>query len=69
MKSSPDIIITTPEGIRAAFTEWDRRYRENPESFMNEAFRLLFEDEEDYGNSVTPYFIDLLNQFATPVKL
>lgn len=56
-------ISVTANQIRRAFTEWDKRYRENPEQFMNEAYRLLYEDEEDYGNAVTPYFIDLLELF------
>ena len=31
----------TEAGLAAAFTEWDRRYREEPERFEAEARRLL----------------------------
>ena len=45
------MIVTELKAIQAAFTEWDRRYREDPEAFMNEAARLLNSDAESYGES------------------
>ena len=53
-------ITTTVAHIQAAFTEWDRRYREDPEAFMNEAARLLNSDAETYGEEATPYFLSVL---------
>jgi hypothetical protein len=50
--------ITIKE-LREVFTEWDKRYRENPEEYMSEAVHLLKETPETYGDSVTPYFIKL----------
>jgi hypothetical protein len=60
----PDTIVkmvATKEQIAAAFTEWDRRYREEPERFMNEARRLLTTTPKDYGDACAPYFIAILN--------
>lgn len=55
-------IETTAEAIQTAFTEWDRRYRENPEEFISEAYRLLKQDATTYGELATPYFINLLEE-------
>ena len=61
MTITKDTAVTLTVGeIQAAFTEWDRRYREAPDEFMNEAYRLLFEDEEDYGAEATPYFLSVI---------
>lgn len=46
--------------IAAAFTEWDRRYREEPERFQSEAARLLKETPESYGMAAMPYFLEIL---------
>lgn len=54
-------ISLTVEQIQAVFTEWDKRYRENPNDFMNEAYHLLFTDEEDYGAQATPYFLSIVD--------
>lgn len=64
MKSKPVIkkVTATPEEINQAFTEWDRRYRENPEEFTSEAVHLLKETPETYGDSATPYFIKILKE-------
>lgn len=50
----------TDDQLAAAFTEWDRRYREEPDRFMSEAARLLKETPESYGESAAPYLIALL---------
>lgn len=52
----------SPEQICAAFTEWDRRYRENPDQFMSEAVHLLKETPQNYGESATPYFLKILSE-------
>lgn len=59
-------INTTKEAIQAAFTEWDRRYREDPEAFMNEAARLLNPDEDEftYGEAAAPYFLSILEEIG-----
>lgn len=53
-------VNTTKELIQKCLTEWDRRYREDPEAFMNEAARLLQSDAESYGECATPYFLSVL---------
>lgn len=54
-----DITMTTEEMVEA-FTEWDRRWREDPESFKNIAVELLEEDSESYGAEAAPYFLAVL---------
>ena len=54
-------IVTTQEALAAAFTEWDRRYREEPERFELEAERLLRGTPETYGEACAPHLIALLN--------
>jgi len=50
----------TQHQVAAAFTEWDRRYRENPERFWSEVRHLLRETPQTYGDSAAPYFLALL---------
>ncbi len=50
----------TEETMASAFTEWDRRYREEPERFQSEAVRLLKSDADTYGKRCAPYFAQLL---------
>lgn len=57
-----EIISCTPEDLAAAFTEWERRYREEPERFMAEAERLLRRTPESYGEACAPYFRQLLEE-------
>ena len=54
-------VQTTQEELAAAFTEWDRRYREEPERFEAEAERMLRGTPETYGEACAPYLIALLN--------
>jgi hypothetical protein len=51
----------TETALAAAFTEWDRRYREEPERFEHEATRLLTKTPEQYGDACAPYLLALLN--------
>lgn len=46
----------------AAFTEWDRRFREEPERFMSEAQSLLRHTPESYGEACSPYFVKILRE-------
>jgi hypothetical protein len=47
-----------------AFEEWDRRYRANPEQFMNEVQHLLGNTASTYGEICGAYFMGLLNELA-----
>jgi hypothetical protein len=62
MKSERQIVSCTAEDLAAAFTEWERRYREEPERFMAEARRLLRETPASYGAACAPYFRQLLGE-------
>lgn len=52
--------VVTEADLAAAFTEWDRRYREEPERFQNEAARLLRGTPETYGEACAPYLLAIL---------
>lgn len=53
--------VFTEGQLAEAFTEWDRRYREEPERFEREATRLLHGTPESYGEACAPYLLALLN--------
>ena len=55
-------IVVTPADLAAAFTEWDRRYREEPERFMSEVRRLLEQTPETYGEIAAPYLVSILKE-------
>lgn len=55
------LAVSIPE-MEAAFTEWDRRYREEPGRFMSEAQHLLKETPESYGEACAPYFAKILEE-------
>lgn len=61
MAATDEIHGFTETELAAAFTEWDRRYRDEPERFMNEARRLLTETPETYGEACAPYLLALLS--------
>lgn len=50
----------TEQQIASAFTEWERRYREDPDRFQSEAAKLLRETPETYGAACAPYFLKIL---------
>jgi len=52
----------TQDELAAVFTEWERRYREEPERFQSEATKLLRETPETYGQACAPYFLFILNE-------
>lgn len=47
-----------------AFEEWDRRYREDPESFINEATHILKYTPRTYGEACAAYFVGLLDELS-----
>ena len=55
-------VHTTQADLADAFTEWDRRYREEPERFMSEAAHLLKETPHTYGQACAPYLIAILKE-------
>ena len=60
MTSKSVSLTVTVDELKAAFTEWDRRYREDPEQFESEACRLLKGTPETYGDACAPYFVKIL---------
>ena len=48
--------------LAKAFTEWERRYREEPERFQSEAAKLLKETPQSYGEACAPYLIQILEE-------
>jgi hypothetical protein len=61
-ESARQVVAATERELAAAFTEWDRRYREEPERFQSEAARLLKSDAETYGEQAAPYLIEILGE-------
>ena len=56
------IVFGTRKQVEAAFTEWERRYRENPELFQSEGEKLLRDTPETYGAAAAPYFLKILSE-------
>lgn len=55
--------VSQPD-LAEAFTEWDRRYREDPAGFMSEVEHLLGNTPQTYGDLCAAYFVTLLNKSA-----
>jgi hypothetical protein len=53
--------VVTNKLLAAAFTEWDRRWREEPDAFMSD-MEHLSESCESYGDACAIYFEKLLNE-------
>lgn len=47
--------------LAAAFTEWERRFREEPARFQSEAEKLLRDTPDTYGAKCAPYLVALLD--------
>ena len=58
----------TKEQMIAAFTEWDKRYREHPEDFEDFITNLLKGNPESYGEAAAPYFISLVKELKAAKK-
>lgn len=56
------MIKATTDELVKTFTEWERRFREEPERFQSEAVKLLRETPESYGESCGPYFVKILKE-------
>ena len=48
--------------LEQVFTEWDRRWRENPESFTDIVTHLTKNTPKSYGEACVPYFIKILKE-------
>lgn len=55
----------TIEQLAAAFTEWERRYREEPERFLTESQKLADLTPETYGAACAPYFMKIYAEINT----
>jgi len=56
----------TSKQIINAFTEWDRRWREEPEKFQSTAEHLLRETPQTYGEGAGAYFEKVLEEQKQP---
>lgn len=54
----------TEKQLAGAFTEWDRRFREEPDRFQSEAAHLLKETPKTYGEACAPYLLDILRDLS-----
>jgi hypothetical protein len=52
-------MIISTEKIEKIFTEWDRRYRENPCEFMTDPEMLINETPYSIGKLSAAYFMKL----------
>lgn len=59
-KKTVPLYSVSEKDLAKAFTEWDRRYREEPERFESEAVHLIRGNPKDYGERCAPYMIGLL---------
>jgi len=55
-------VQVSQDQLARAFTEWERRYREEPSRFMSEAEKLLTETPRTYGEACAPYLISIINE-------
>lgn len=54
------MLIVPDTRIVDAFTEWDRRYRAEPEMFQSDVEHLLGNTPQSYGEGAAAYFHSLL---------
>ncbi len=52
----------TRNELVAAFTEWERRYRKEPEKFMSDVYRFTKTTPNDYGNGATDTLLGYLKE-------
>jgi len=55
-------IRTTVYALVVALTEWERRYREEPERFMSEYVRFTTLTPASYGENAARYLVALLDE-------
>lgn len=56
----PGLVVTEPD-LASALTEWQRRWREEPERFLRES-EVLAESPESYGAAAGPYLMQILRE-------
>lgn len=61
-------MLASHEQVVAAFTEWDRRYRENPEQFENSVQHLLRSTPNTYGARAAVYFTEVMKDVRRKTK-
>jgi len=54
-------VVVNEKQLANAFTEWERRYREEPELFASEA-EVLAESPETYGDACAPYLLKIIRE-------
>jgi hypothetical protein len=59
MSTETQFHVTQSE-LADAFTEWERRYREEPERFQSEAEKLLKSTPRTYGEACAPYLLAII---------
>ncbi len=64
----PVITCTMPE-LAAAFTEWERRYREEPSRCMSEAQKLLHTTPQEYGERCAPHLASIIREIQEKAKV
>ena len=52
------------EHLEKMFTEWDLRWRMNPEDFMSVVDHLLKETPYSYGKACALYFMELAKEVS-----
>lgn len=62
MKNAKNIIVTIDQ-LSAAFTEWERRFREEPARFQSESEKAAG-TAQSYGDAAAPYLFEILEQQA-----
>lgn len=62
--SKEQLVTTSVQSICAAFQEWDRRFREDPDDFENFATHLLQGDCVTYGEEAGAYFLNVLEDVS-----
>lgn len=66
-KNLTEVHLFTLSEIARTFTEWERRYRENPEKYKSEAEKLLKDTPKTYGEACGPYFLKLKREICGEV--
>jgi len=55
----PERFTISTDELAVAFTEWQRRYQENPEAFLS-AQEQQAQNPQTYGELSAPYFAGIL---------
>jgi hypothetical protein len=61
-KTEVKVQVPTERQLAAAFAEWDRRYREDPDAFSADWHDTV--TAEEYGEAAAQYLIKLLSEQA-----